>query len=274
MSVQVDFHDLSTINPQEAVARIKEKTLVTITVQRGSNPHSNRQGVDPEGDNHVYDEILYTDCLSQNLSQGLSQGHSQGFDENLPGGGGGGGGMAFNHLPLKNKPGKNHSEDKGQRLRLQQQLSSSSLQLQHVRDRTMGGKQGKAPRERGSKDSGLSSGSSVHQDDMDPSQGKHNLGGPHGGEGPLLHRLCRTSSGGSGSYLPEQQVSSVHCRIEGDLEVEVSLLLVYEIQIFFRSNCWLYSLLSYRTICLWTRFYLPIYLFFLISCKYGFLFID
>ena len=122
----------------------------------------------------------------------------------------------------KNKPAK--MEDRNQRLQNQhQQLSSSLLQLSYARERNIAGKPAKNPRERGSKDSGLSSGSSVHQDDADPSQGRHGfVGNPHAGESSLHNRLCRTGSGGSGSYLPEHCVSNIHCRVEGDFEVEVS----------------------------------------------------
>ncbi len=207
--------------------------MVTITVLRGTNTHSHSQGVDY--DNHVYDEILYTDC-SQGLSQGQSQGHSQGFsqDEGLPGGV-----MSSNHLLPKSKLGKSSSDDKNQRLRMQQQLSSSSLQLQYGRDRVAMSKQGKVPRERGSKDSGLSSGSSGHQDDLDPSPGRHTfVGAPHGMENTKHHRISRTGSGGSGSYQPEQQVSNMHCRVEGDSEVEVSVVgAVVELGRVLRGQC-------------------------------------
>jgi len=214
---------LASINPQEAVARIKQKSLVNITVLRGSNPRSRVRSLDFDvDDSHVYEEILYSDC-NQSLSQGgASQGHSQVFlsqDDN-----GGGSVTSGSHFSSsRNKPAK--MEDRSQRLQNQQQLSSSSLQLSYGRERTVGGKPAKNPRERGSKDSGLSSGSSGHQDDADPSQGRHGfVGNPHAGENSMQHnRICRTSSGGSGSYHPEHCVSNIHCRVEGDYEVEVSL---------------------------------------------------
>ena len=51
------------MNPGEAVARIKDKTLVTVMVVRGEKPtsHSHKE--------HIYDEILYSDASQFSLSQ-------------------------------------------------------------------------------------------------------------------------------------------------------------------------------------------------------------
>ena len=65
---QVDNHELSRLTPTESVARIKEKTLVTITVLRdmGANKLNS-----PEHNPHIYDEI-YSDHSQQHaLSQPL-----------------------------------------------------------------------------------------------------------------------------------------------------------------------------------------------------------
>lgn len=88
---QVDNHDLCQLTPQESVARIKENTVVTITVLREMGANKlNRQ------DPHIYDKVLYADLSQPNqtsLSQplpGLSQpstrllcGLTQ-YDENHP----------------------------------------------------------------------------------------------------------------------------------------------------------------------------------------------
>lgn len=77
---QVDGFDLWRMTPQESVARIKEKTVVTLTVIRDSgnmSAQTNRQ--------HIYDEIMYTDLSQQNLSQNtLSQPGLSQHDENHP----------------------------------------------------------------------------------------------------------------------------------------------------------------------------------------------
>lgn len=86
---QVDNQDLEHLTPQESVARIKENTVVTITVLR-------EMGASKQSKGHIYDEIMYAELSQQNqsLSQplpGLSQpssgvffhGLSQ-YDENQP----------------------------------------------------------------------------------------------------------------------------------------------------------------------------------------------
>ena len=58
------------MTPQESVARIKEKTVVLLTVVReaGGNPLAKSDH------SHIYDEIMYSDLSQQNLSQhALSQ---------------------------------------------------------------------------------------------------------------------------------------------------------------------------------------------------------
>ena len=68
----MDNFDLCRLSPQESVARIKEKSVVTLTVLRSGSHESLKK------DEHIYDEILYAD-LTQNLSQpNLLQ------DENFP----------------------------------------------------------------------------------------------------------------------------------------------------------------------------------------------
>ena len=64
---QVDNYDLWDMTPQESVARIKEKPVLTITVLRDVGHESTQH--------HIYDEIIVTDLSQQNLSQ---------QDENVP----------------------------------------------------------------------------------------------------------------------------------------------------------------------------------------------
>ena len=63
---------MARIDPQEAVARIKDKPVVALTVLRGfpKPTHLNRSKSDQDAQ-HIYDEIMYADALSQQ-------------DENLP----------------------------------------------------------------------------------------------------------------------------------------------------------------------------------------------
>ena len=177
--------------------------MVTITVVRGLESKL-RKGKD---DDHIYDEILYSDnhCLSQS-------------DENLPANSDGT--AASGHSLPKRKTGKVPSvmpEDKNPRFRTQKMMQQQLL----PRDKMMGGKRSM---QQGSKDSGLSSGSSNHQDSEEPHQGRL-LCSP----GPLvgdshLQQLSRTGSGGgSTGNLLKQQTSCQSCRTEGNYEVEVSL---------------------------------------------------
>lgn len=77
---QVDNFDLWRMTPQESVARIKERTVITLTVLRETGNMAaapNRQ--------HIYDEIMYSDLSQQNLSQNaLSQPGLLQHDENHP----------------------------------------------------------------------------------------------------------------------------------------------------------------------------------------------
>ena len=70
---QVDNHDLGKISNQEIVKRIKDGSVVTITVLRGGGMEAN--SVPHLEEEHVYDEILYADLSQPTLSQ---------QDENFP----------------------------------------------------------------------------------------------------------------------------------------------------------------------------------------------
>ena len=92
---QVDNCDLWRMTPQESVARIKEKSVILLTVVRETGGNASAKA----NHSHIYDEIMYSDLSQQNLSQhalsqplpGLSftgpgllaQGFSQ-YDENYP----------------------------------------------------------------------------------------------------------------------------------------------------------------------------------------------
>lgn len=159
---------------------------MTLTVHRGIS-----------ADDHVYDEIFYSENLSQNLSQqSLSQNLSQ-QDENTP----------FNMASSSSSRPRVRMEDTGHH----PPPPSSSATPRGKHAHRVLHHQHKSPQgmEKGSKDSGLSSGSSTHQDQEDR-QG--------------LQYRSRTQSQGSQSSQGSQleQRSNGRCRIEGNYEVEVS----------------------------------------------------
>ena len=257
---QVDNHDLCRLSPQESVARIKEKSVLTLTVLRemGSNKH-HKSDIPP----HIYDEIdlFYSDQgnqLSQHaLSQPLPGLSFQGpdipsavlsqFDENHP------------PTPPPMDFGK-YSPSAQQKLQLQRNLDVQSGQrLQrnlrsvspaaHVAHRTppsygMG--------ERTSKDSGLSSGSS----DSPNSAGKQlearppptsarlpssglgqvptldlnrdvNVRKSYRTEQEMVRKFIkdrrRNSPAPQSLVASNQPTQSRNCRIAGDYELEVTL---------------------------------------------------
>lgn len=132
----MDLYDLCKINPKEAVARIKDKTVVTLTVLRGDEY---QQQSTSQKEEHIYDEILYAD-----LCPALYQ-----SDENYP--------------PALVMASPGFSKDCLQKRRapmledLQNKRPASPL-ANHVDRATSSAQTG----EKGSKDSGLSSGSSGH----------------------------------------------------------------------------------------------------------------
>lgn len=197
--LQVDHHDLTSISPQEAVARIKEKPFVILTVHRGLGVNE-----------HVYDEIFYSDSqLSQNNSQ---------QDENMP----------LNVVSSYPKPRVRAvtTVEESQRYQNQhrQGVSSNGAPVSGAHHLKQPAHRALHPQvafpqgmERGSKDSGLSSGSSTHQDSevnisrqgfAGKRESYHSYAGSQGSQGSHVSR---------GSH----QVSNSHCRIEGNYEVEV-----------------------------------------------------
>lgn len=242
---QVDSYDLCSLPKPESVARIKDKSVVTFTVLRGGGPllehTSATQGKHPE---HIYDEILYAElnpfadenspppCVSMSQKEwGLSQDSQLSASRNT-------------HRLL-------HPSD-GSRSRINRPTSpmadniyKSPLPLHQV----------DAPKviysERGSRDSGLSSGSPSESPPPIP-----NLGHPAASARHPAHPLpvaplalsrdidarhsYRTEREMARGYSKQKrlQICADHadrrggvqfqyrglksCRIDGDYEVEVS----------------------------------------------------
>lgn len=188
---KVDHHDITSISPQEAVARIKEKTLVTLTIRRGV--------AEAEFDQHVYDEIFYSD--SQLSQQSLSQ-----QDENMSG-------LNQTTFPRAKSRGTGRHGEEGQRYHRHPSSSTittgSGRRPMHslVVHPTNPTQQGSL--ERGSKDSGLSSGSSTHQEHE---ESRHGIAWR-----PELQQHHGSLRGSQGS----QSSSNGRSNIEGSYEVEV-----------------------------------------------------
>lgn len=189
MHAQVDHHDITSISAQEAVARIKEKTLVTLTIHRGM--------AKVEHDQHLYDEIFYSD--SQLSQQSLSQ-----QDDSMS--------LNFPTYPRAKSRGGKGDENQG----YHRNPSSSSLAtatgrctkpMHRVVHQTNPSQQGTM--ERGSKDSGLSSGSSTHQEHEE---------NRHAGRLPEPHRHRMGSQGSQESHGSQGSGSGM---VEGNFEVEV-----------------------------------------------------
>ncbi len=190
------------------MARIKEKTLVTLTVLRGLEW---RQGGGPE--EHLYDEILYTDSLSQNLSQqdenSLSVVMAAGYPKQKkrsPS-------ILEDNLNQKSRHSNSTSGGGTHLVPVQRKDYHVSNLSTHHHHHSPAGKSSSFRIERGSRDSGLSSGSSNHHDDE--AQNRH---------GFVMNpepNHCRQGSYESQSYKCVGKLSSSHCRREGNYEVEV-----------------------------------------------------
>lgn len=175
----MDLYDLCKINPKEAVARIKDKTVVTLTVLRGDEYQQQNTSQKEE---HIYDEILYAD-----LCPALSQ-----SDENYP--------------PVLAMASPGFSKDSLQKRRapmledLQNKRPASPL-ANHIDRATSSAQTG----EKGSKDSGLSSGSSGHVFSRHNEKAVENQKGvahPNLGAGNALNR----SVGARSSYRTEREM--------------------------------------------------------------------
>jgi len=175
----VDYYNISAIPPQEAVARIKDKTMVTLTVLRGLVAPTRNP-------DHIYDEILYADQM-------LSQPESQ---------------LATTGL-------------------LQDSLSRKTRGQRSVEGFHTAG-------EKGSKDSGLSSGSSSSPEHQKPrpvmDQGVvyppdapleriSNIRKSYRTEREMARRFLKTRQPRATDHVSREPDSN--CRIEGDYEVEV-----------------------------------------------------
>lgn len=210
----MDLYDLCKINPKEAVARIKDKTVVTITVLRGDEYQQQNTSQKEE---HIYDEILYAD-----LCPALSQ-----SDENYP------------PAPVMASPGFSKDSLQKRRAPMQEDLQNkrpASPLANHIERATSSAQNG----EKGSKDSGLSSGSSGHGFSRHERAGESQKSVAHPNLGNALNR----SVGARSSYRTEREMMrnflksqkrsghthQLHTqsskrrnyRIEGGYEVEVS----------------------------------------------------
>ena len=216
----MDFHDLSRMNPQEAVARIKDKTLVTLTVIRNSNTQQMDYNFSSIPEEHIYDEILYTDSLSQNLSQ---------QDENFPP-------FATKESSSSRKHGRRRQRKDGQNRpsKLALKRSTSPVANSAFLRPTPGNQGSPHSGEKGSKDSGLSSGSSgsKHQEEEQQQQQQEQQGEVPMDRSQAGRLSYRTEQEIAKNFLKTQQKyqesavlvpSSRNCRIEGEYEVEVRL---------------------------------------------------
>lgn len=223
---QVDNFDLSKMNPRESVSRIKENSVVKVTVLRDTKPGGAR------GDQHIYDEILYAD-LSQN--QKLSQ-----QDDSFP------------PAPPPMDFGKHHPSSSSRQKPAMPAIEEPSNR--HLRSTSPAAhfiyRTSSSQGEHTSKDSGLSSGSSGspnRQADKQAATVKQNLMPPpipaanvcqdldrdfkarqsYRTEREMIQRFLKTQKR---SYPPlrdsvsaTQHTRSRNCRIMGEYVVEVSI---------------------------------------------------
>ena len=227
---QVDNYDLCKISTQEAVARIKDQTAVVLTVLRGGSPPVEELGGHYhclEEDEHIYDEILYTDLIQ--LSQP---------DENYP---------PLSMMSHMRDEYSKESPSASRRNRVPMHFDLQNRRPSHNRPTspaaTYGFRTNPKAGEKSSKDSGLSSGSSgsPHPLGRPPVSQKHPLGAPHltnsfldrnttarhsyRTEREMLKNYIKTQK--KNAHLPAQEPREApskprNCRIEGDYEVEVS----------------------------------------------------
>ena len=172
----MDLYDLCKINPKEAVARIKDKTVVTITVLRGDEYQQQNTSQKEE---HIYDEILYAD-----LCPALT-----GTDENYP------------PASVMASPGFSKDSLQKRRAPMQEDLQNkrpASPLANHIERATSSAQNG----EKGSKDSGLSSGSSGHGFSRHERAGESQKSVAHPNLGNALNR----SVGGRSSYRTEREM--------------------------------------------------------------------
>lgn len=264
----MDYYDLARIDPQEAVARIKDKPVVALTVLRGfpKPAHLNRSKSDQEAQ-HIYDEIMYADALSQqdeNLPPVISAGvsalnarkHRLPMMEDPPNRSS----KAAHKRPVSpagntffrtssGPPAPKHQSHN--RSHQSHRSNHHHLHQQHPHQtRHLPGGESK-----GSKDSGLSSGSSgtggrhhhTLQHDVVVGQPQHVVGDMRAFERSIYegrsnfrteqdvarkYHFEEGSSGrrasDSGSPAAAQLVARKNCRIEGEYEVEVHTVCVRE----------------------------------------------
>lgn len=203
----MDFYSLTVIPPEEAVARIKDKPTVTLTVVRGLVPPTAHKQNSAYSD-HIYDEILYAD--QEKLSH-----HDDGA--------------------LLKESGHRHRLGANSSPSTRRKGSPLGFQHQH---QPVGANQNTLPVEKGSKDSGLSSGSSTSPDHKhrvtrceesevyaeDARFGKPvSVWKSYKTERENLQNFLKTKKQNSEQLEAEETESRRRktCRIEGEYEVEV-----------------------------------------------------
>lgn len=239
----MDFYSLTAIHPQEAVARIKDKTLVTLTILRGLVPPSKLHKQGTHISDHIYDEILYAD-QQQQLSQNLSQ-QEDGFPPFMTTG------LIRDPSFASRRHRMAITEDDSFRTPAHALLRRPSSPLETVKEfqhhRMESGLpingHTTLPGEKGSKDSGLSSGSSNSPEHKDkgfkcqdgvvypedtPFERLANLRTSYRTEREMLKNFLKTRKKEGTELEVEETDSKRNCRIEGEYEVEVRRMLSYQ----------------------------------------------
>ena len=217
------------MDPQEAVARIKDKPTVSLTVLRGfpKPAHITRTKSDQE---HIYDEILYADALSQQdenfppvMSAALSA--LQARRHRLP---------MMDDQPMRSSKAAHKRPVSPAGNTFFRTSSGPPAPKHQSHHRSHRSHQVRAGESNGSKDSGLSSGSSGtgrhRADEVQPNH--HVVGDVHAFErsiydrrsGRMDHNAARKmlfENGRRASDTSLQASVRRNCRIEGDYEVEV-----------------------------------------------------
>ena len=234
LSLQVDFLNLTDIAPQEAVARIKDKPIVTLTILRGVSSSKQKSSTQ----DHIYDEIMYAD---QQLSQNLSQ--QEDFSQFMTAG------LSQESFPSRHRQRLGQLSERDLlrheiKKRGHDHAPNGVKETRHINYPTVSsnGTQVTLPGEKGSKDSGLSSGSSTspehHKDRARMVEGQavvYPEDAPFDRIAKIRHSY-RTEREMLKKFLKSQKKepdivvetgtvenSRRNCRIEGDYEVEVGV---------------------------------------------------
>ena len=234
--LQVDYLNLTDIAPQEAVARIKDKPMVTLTILRGVVSSSSKQKSGTQ--DHIYDEIMYAD---QQLSQNLSQ--QEDFSQFMTTG------LLQEPFPSKHRQRLGQLTERDLlrheiKKRGHDHSPNGLKETRHINYPTVSsnGTQVTLPGEKGSKDSGLSSGSStspehskergrmvegqavVYPEDA-PFDRIAKIRHSYRTEREMLQKFLKSQKKEPDNVVETGTVenSRRNCRIEGEYEVEVGV---------------------------------------------------